>query len=254
LKLKPRVIPTLLLKGKGLVKGIQFKNHTYIGDPINAVKLFNDLEVDELIFLDITASIEKRTISSVIIEQLADECFMPFTVGGGINKVSQIEELLYAGAEKVSINTSALSNVDFIKEASNNFGSQCIVVSIDVKKNIFGGYNIYSYSGTIKEKISLLDYVKIIQDKGAGEILINSINNEGTQTGLDLLLIKSITDISNIPVIATGGAGNINHLTEAFKQSKASAVAAGSMFVFHGKKRGVLINFISEQERKRIAE
>lgn len=254
MKLKPRVIPTLLLKGKGLVKGIQFQNHTYVGDPINAVKLFNDFEVDELIFLDITASLEKRTISRNITEQLADECYMPFTVGGGINKVSQIEELLYAGAEKVSLNSSAIIDTTIIADASRNFGSQCIVVSIDVKKNLFGGYSIYSNSGTKKEKINLIDYIKIIQDKGAGEILINSINNEGKQDGLDLALIKSITDISDIPVIASGGAGNINHLTDAFKLANASAVAAGSMFVFHGKKRGVLINFISEEERKNFEE
>lgn len=254
MKLKPRVIPTLLLKGKGLVKGIQFQNHTYVGDPINAVKLFNDFEVDELIFLDITASLEKRTISRTITEQLADECYMPFTVGGGIKKVSQIEELLYAGAEKVSLNSSAIEDTTIIADASRNFGSQCIVVSIDVKKNLFGDYSIYSYSGTKKEKINLIDYVKLIQDKGAGEILINSINNEGKQDGLDLALIKSITDVSDIPVIASGGAGNINHLTDAFKLANASAVAAGSMFVFHGKKRGVLINFISEEERKNFEE
>jgi cyclase len=243
----PRIIPCLLLKGDGLVKGVKFKNHTYIGDPLNAVKIFNDKKVDELFFLDITASSEGRIPRLDLIRDIADECYMPFGVGGGICSIQQIKEIIEAGAEKVSINSAAIENPKLIKEAAAIFGNQSIVVSIDVKKNWRGKYVVMSHSGTKKSKWDLINWVKQTEDMGAGEILINSIANDGTMEGYDLELIKAVSGAVSIPVIATGGAGNMNHLADAVSAG-ASAVAAGSMFVFTGRHRAVLINYPSIRE------
>ncbi|HEY5535117.1 MAG TPA: AglZ/HisF2 family acetamidino modification protein [Ignavibacteria bacterium] len=248
----PRIIPVLLLKGEGLVKGIKFKNHRYLGDPINAVKIFNDKEVDELIFLDINANKEGRTISPELVDKLSTECYMPFSIGGGIRNIEQIKMLLGLGAEKVIINTEAVNNPNIIKEASEIFGSQSVVISVDVKKSIFGIYNVFTYSGIRKEEIKLTEYLKKIEEYGAGEIMINSIDKDGTMTGYDIDLIKIVKSILKIPLIASGGAGEFKHFKEAFLEAKVSAVAAGSMFVFIGKKRGILINYPDKDELKNI--
>ncbi len=244
----PRIIPILLLKNKGLVKTIQFKNPQYIGDPINAVRIFNDLLADELIFLDINATIENRTILPELVKDIGDEAFMPFGVGGGISSLNDIEKLLKSGAEKVVINTSAYLNSSLIEEASKIFGSQSIVVSIDVKKTFLGKYECFIECGRRKVDCYYLDYAKKIQEKGAGEIIINSIDKDGTMSGYDIDLIKSISQKINIPVIACGGAGNLQHLKEAYYNGGANALAAGSMFVFHGPRKAVLINYPSKDE------
>lgn len=251
---RPRVMPCLLLQGKGLVKTIKFKDPTYIGDPINAVRIFNDKETDELIFLDITASREKRSIYIDIVKQIGDECYMPFAVGGGINSIQKIREILSAGAEKVVINSFAVENPDFIKEASNIFGNQSIIVSIDVKKKLFGKYEICTMNGRKASGIEPISFAKLVEEKGAGEILINSIGNDGTGMGYDINLIKCISDSVNIPVIACGGAGNFNHFAIAVNEGHASAVAAGSLFVFHGRKKAVLISYPKEKELEKIFE
>jgi cyclase len=249
--LKRRIIPCLLLKDKGLVKTIKFKNLKYIGDPINAVKIFNDKEVDELIFLDITATIEKRNPQFDSIKDIARECFMPFAYGGGIRNIDDARKMLKLGAEKIVINTYALENPEFIKKASAIFGSQSVVVSIDVKKNWLGKPLIYSHSGTKNTNIDPLEFVRKVEKMGAGELFINSIDKDGTMQGYDLNLIKNISETVDIPVIVCGGAGKLPDFRDAIEMGGASAVAAGSMFVFHGPHRAVLINYPSQEEIKK---
>lgn len=244
----PRIIPVLLLKGKGLVKTVKFNDPRYLGDPINAVKIFNDLKADELIFLDITASKEGRTISVNLVKDIGDEAFMPFGVGGGISDVTQIEQLFKVGAEKVVINTNSFINPDLIKHASNIFGSQSIVVSLDVKKNLFGKYECWIKDGSVNSKAKPLDFARKMEDLGAGELIINSIDCDGLMTGYDLGIIRNIADSVAIPVVACGGAGDLNHLKSAYSDGKAHALAAGSMFVYHGPRKAVLINYPSKSE------
>lgn len=251
--LQPRVIPCLLLKNKGLVKTVYFKNPKYVGDPINAVKIFNDKEVDELIFLDITATIERRKPYFDLIKEIATECFMPFAYGGGINNVEDAKQILKLGAEKIIINSSA-TNFDFIKTASKIFGNQSVVVSIDVKKDVFGNYIIYTHSGTKKINNDLFDFIINMEHLGAGELFLNSIDRDGTMNGYDLNLIKSVVDTVDIPVIACGGAGKIKDFHDGAVIAGASAVAAGSIFVFHGPYRAVLINYPSSEEIKKYLE
>lgn len=250
--LLPRVIPCLLLKGQGLVKGVGFKNHRYIGDPINAVQLFNTMQVDELLFLDILATQEKRTVDLELIQKIADQCLMPFGVGGGIQNGAQIRDILRAGAEKVCLNTYALENPDLIKEASQTFGRQSIVVSIDVKKNLLGNYHVFTRCGTTLFSKDLQQTIRLIEEQGAGEILLNSIDRDGTMGGYDLNVLKEVSAMATIPVIASGGAGSMKDLQEGIQIGHASAVAAGSLFVFHGPRRAVLINYPSKEELIKI--
>lgn len=244
--LKNRVIPTLLLKNGGLVKTTCFKKPVYIGDPINAVRIFNDKEVDELILLEISATVEKKEPEYHKIKEIVEEAFMPIGYGGGIKSIEQIEQLFRIGIEKVVINSSAYSDEQLIRESAKIFGSQSIVLSIDVKKNIFGQYLLFSHSGSKKQKKDIVSYVHKMQEYGVGEIILNSIDRDGTMKGYDLSLIKAITHGLEIPLIASGGAGEIKHFVEAIKHG-ASAVAAGAMFVFQGVHRAVLISYIDKK-------
>lgn len=250
--LKARVTPCLLLKNRGLVKTIKFKDPKYIGDPINAVKIFNEKEVDELILLDITATTEKKGLQIRLISEIASECFMPLCYGGGICSIDDIREIFKLGIEKVSINTCAVENPLFIKSAADAFGSQSIVVSIDVKKDLFGKYEIFTQSGKKNTKLDPIKFIKQMENMGAGEILINSIDREGTMQGYDIDLIKKVAESVSIPVIVCGGAGKIEDFEEAVKKGGASAVAAGSLFVFYGPNRAILINFPTRQELKTV--
>jgi cyclase len=243
--LKTRVIPCLLLKGQGLVKTVKFKNPKYVGDPINAVKIFNDKEVDELIFLDIEATVEGRSPPIKLISEIASECFMPLSYGGGLRDLDDIKTIFNLGVEKVIINSYAIENPDFVREASSRYGNQSIVVAVDVKRNSFGKYEIFSFGGRKKTKLNLVDHVKEMERLGAGEIFLNSIDRDGTMEGYDIEMIKKVTDTMSIPAIASGGAGKVGDFVEAVAKGGASAVAAGSMFVFHGKHRAVLITYPS---------
>jgi cyclase len=240
--LRTRVIPCLLLRNDGLVKSVKFKNYKYVGDPINAIKIFNEKEVDELIFLDITATSENRKPPKKVIEEIASECFMPLCYGGGINDLDDIKDIFNLGVEKVAINTFAIENPTFVKQASMIFGSQSIVVSIDVKKNFFGKYEVITHGGKENTKLSPINVAIQMEQSGAGELMVTSIDRDGTMEGYDINLIKEVTNAVNIPVIACGGAGKIEHFAEAVKVG-AAAVAAGSLFVFHGKHRAVLISY-----------
>ncbi|MCF8337127.1 MAG: AglZ/HisF2 family acetamidino modification protein [Bacteroidales bacterium] len=245
---RPRVIPVLLLRNLGLVKSIKFKKYKYIGDPINAVKIFNDLEADELVFLDINASKEKRCIDLSFVEQVGSEANMPFGVGGGITNIKQIKQILNAGAEKIILNSGAAQSLDLIKDASLSFGSSTVSVAIDVFSSKFKKEKVYIHGGNKRTKWDPVTYAKKLEDSGAGEILINSINNDGMMNGYDIELIKKISKNVTIPVIACGGAGSLDDFRTALRDGYASAVAAGSYFVFHGPRRAVLINYPSKVE------
>jgi imidazole glycerol-phosphate synthase subunit HisF len=239
-----------LLKGQGLVKSINFTNPKYIGDPINAVKIFNDKDVHELVFLDITASTEKRSPRLDYLSDIATECFMPLGYGGGIRTVKQAEDIFNRGIEKVIINSYAIENPSFIHELADQFGSQSIVISIDVKKNFLGNYQTYTYSGETKTHWDPVKWAQESERLGAGEIFLNSIDRDGIMKGYDIPLIKSVSESVSIPVIACGGAGTVEDFGRAVHDGGASAVAAGSMFVYYGKHRAVLINFPSDEEFK----
>jgi len=250
---KNRIIPCLLLSNKGLVKTIKFKNPRYVGDPINAVKIFNEKEVDEIAFLDINASKEQRKPAFDLIADIASECFFPFCYGGGIRTIADIRKILFLGAEKVTLNSYALENPGFIKEAAEVFGSQSIVVSIDIKRNLFEGLRVYDSCRGKPTKLDPVEYAILAEKIGAGEIFLNSVDKDGTYTGYDLEAVEKVSSAVNIPVIACGGAGSLADVTAAINIGKASAAAAGSLFVFHGKHRAVLINYPSiEQIRELI--
>lgn len=247
----PRIIPVLLLKGKGLVKSKNFDNPRYIGDPINAVKIFNDLKADELVFLDIDASREKRTISVELVKKIGSEAFMPFGVGGGIVSVGQAAELVNAGAEKVTFNNTFFTNPAVIYETAKLLGNQSVVVSLDVNKNFFGKMSTYVLNGKINTKMNPVEAAKKAEEHGAGEIILNSIERDGCMNGYDLELIKSVSSAVSIPIIACGGAGKLQDMKLAFNHG-AHAMAAGSIFVYHGARNGILINYPEKNEAIKI--
>jgi cyclase len=245
---RPRVIPVLLLKNRGLVKTKRFRNPRYLGDPINAVKLFNDLCADELVFLDILATKEKRCVSLDFVKLVGDEANMPFAVGGGIQTIDQIRDLLNAGAEKVILNTSAVRFPQFIKTAADTFGSSTITVCIDVKKNVFGKKTVRYFNGKKSIRKSPVAFAIEMENLGVGELIVQSIDNDGMKNGYDLKLIEEIARAVSIPVVALAGAKNVNDFKEACTSAYASAVAAGSYFVYHGARNAVLINYPSKKE------
>ena len=241
--LEKRIIPCLLLHKGGLYKTEKFKKPTYIGDPINAIKIFNEKEVDELILLDIDAAAKNTEPNYKMIDDIASECFMPLCYGGGIKNVQQMKMVYSLGVEKISISSEAFLNPDLIKEASGIFGNQSVLVTIDIKKDFFGNKKVFIKNGLINTKLDPLVFFKQMEALGAGEIVINSINNDGVRKGFDLELLTLIKSNAKIPVIALGGAGNLEHIKEAFEISKIDGVACGSMFVYQGPLRGVLISY-----------
>ena len=247
-----RVIPCLLWRNNGLVKTVKFKNPVYVGDATNAIRIFNEKEVDELIILDIDASSKGTPPDIPFIKKIASECFMPLCYGGGVRTVQQIKEVVSAGVEKISLNSIAVERPEFVKEAAKDFGSSTIVACIDYKKNLFGKNIVTGKSGQLKSKYNPVDFARLMEEMGAGEIVLNSIDKDGTMTGYDLDMIASITEKISIPVIAMGGAGNVNHFEDAIRKARVSAVAAGSMFVFQGKHKAVLINYPSNTSLKNL--
>ena len=250
---RPRLIPVLLLKNDALVKSVKFKNHNYIGDPINAVKIFNELKADELVFLDIDATSQGRRISSDVIRQVGEEANMPFSVGGGISSIEDIQEIIACGAEKVVLNSYAISNPDFIKNAVDHFGSSTIAVCIDIKKNFLGTTNyVYVKNGKKSTKLLPVDVAKKVEAMGAGEIIVQSISRDGSMQGYDIELIKSICDSVSIPTTALGGAGTMQHIQSLYKSVNVTGIAAGSFFVYQGTNKGVLINYPSWKKIIRV--
>lgn len=250
--LKTRVIPVLLLQDGGLVKGERFKKHRYVGDPINAVRIFNEKEVDELAFLDISARANRQEPDYRLIEDVASEAFMPIAYGGGVNSVSQVERLFRSGVEKVIINTHFFIQPELIKDCSRIAGSQSIVVSMDVKKSFFGRYEVYTHNASRKTGLDPVTYAKKAEAMGAGELVLTSIHREGTAKGYDLDLIKQVSNAVSIPVIAQGGAASLADFNVAVRSAKASAVAAGAFFTFHGKHKAVLLTYPSYNDLEKL--
>lgn len=241
--LKKRIIPSLLVDERRLVKTLKFKEKQYIGDPLNAIKIFNEKFVDELLILDISKNIIKDGIDYEFYRDLFSECFVPVTYGGGIKSLNDADKIFKLGVEKVCLNTLVLENKNIIKEFVNKFGSQSIVVSIDVKKNIFNQYKIYNNkTDKIEKNLNLINYIIDLEKLGVGEILINSIDHDGTMKGMNLELIETTCKIINLPIIYLGGIGSINDIEKAFKFN-ISAVSAGSYFVFYGPHKAVLISY-----------
>lgn len=240
---RARVIPCLLIRGNGLVKTRRFKDPVYVGDPVNAIRIFSEKEVDEIVLLDIDASREGREPNYELISEMAGEAFMPVAYGGGIRNLDQVRRLIRAGIEKVVINTVATESTEVIRAASEVFGNQAVVGAVDVKRTLLGGYRVVVKSASVEIKIGLEEHVQSLVAAGAGEIFLNSVDRDGMMGGYDLQLVRSVTQSVDVPVIACGGAGTVEHLSQGVREGGASAVAAGSMFVFHGKHRAVLINY-----------
>jgi imidazole glycerol-phosphate synthase subunit HisF len=248
--LRYRIIPTLLLHNKGLYKTVKYsvKKGKYIGDPINTIKIFNDKGVDELIFLDIDASKEKKSPDFEIIKDISTECFMPIGYGGGITNIEEIKTIFQIGIEKVILNTVLLDNINLLIEASSKFGSQSIVAAVDIKKNFFGTYKVYNSSKDKNTSLDILEYLQLLEKSGAGEIYVSSVDNDGTFEGYDIEFMKVITKDIKVPVIINGGAKDISDFSKAIKECGVSAVSAGSMFVFNGPHKAVLITYPEYEE------
>jgi cyclase len=241
--LRTRIIPVLLLRNESLVKTERFGKFTYVGDPCNTVRIFNELEVDELIFLDITASKESRGPNLNILRDIANECFMPLAYGGGIQTVDHAKAVFDIGFEKVAVNTATVLNNGLVESIAKQYGSQAVIASIDVKKGIVGGRRVYTASGSRSSKLDPVSWAKELEQRGAGEILLTSIDREGTWSGFDIELIQSVANAVSIPVVAQGGAGSAHDIKLAIQKGNASAVGLGSMVVYQKKGMGVLVNF-----------
>ena len=241
-------MPALLLQGGRLVKTVRFRKPRYVGDPINAVRIFNEKEVDELIVIDIDAGRAGVSIPLKLISRIAGECFMPMTYGGGIRTLDQIAEIMAVGVEKVSINRAAVADRGFVARAAKRFGSQSIVVSIDVRRRLFGQYEICVDGGRRRAGLEPVSLALELESEGAGEILLTSINQEGTMTGYDVDLVRRVASAVSIPVIACGGAGSIDDVIGVVCDAGASAAAVGSMAVYQGRNRGVLIGFPTRKQ------
>lgn len=241
--LRIRIIPCLQLIDQALVKTVKFGKYGYIGDPVNTVRIFNELEVDELCFLDIRATIEKRQPNLKILTEIANECFMPLSYGGGVKDANTARKILAIGFEKIVLNTATFENPFLITEISEHSGNQSIIGSIDVKKNIFGNYKIYSHDGTKNTNIDPVEWAQNLEALGAGELLVTSMDRDGTWDGFDIELTKMISEAVSIPVIANGGAGSAEDIGKVINVAKASAVALGSIVVYQKKGMGVLVNF-----------
>jgi cyclase len=250
--LRSRITPCLLVHKKGLVKTVGFKDPKYVGDPINAVKIFNEKEVDELIVLDIDASVEGRGPDFELIRNLAVECRMPFCYGGGVTTVEEAKKIINLGAEKVALSSAAIQNFDLLSQIGNAVGIQSVVVVLDVKKKGFigGGYEIFIHNGKKATGIKLKEFVQRLDKIGVGEIVINSIDRDGKMEGYDLPLIDMVRELTEMPLTVLGGAGSIADIKAAISRYKIIGTAAGSLFVFKGKYRAVLISYPNKLEKK----
>lgn len=250
--LRARVIPTLLLRNESLVKTVQFGRFSYIGDPCNTVRIFNELEVDELIFLDITATREGRRPNLRVLRDIANECFMPLAYGGGIRTFDDAKSVFEIGIEKIAVNATAYTNPALLTEIAGCYGSQAVIASIDVKRTWRGQPRIFHHEGKSKGNQSPVEWAKEVERRGAGEILLTSVDREGTWSGFDIELVESIATAVHIPVIAHGGCGTLQHIGAAIREGKASAVATGSMVVFQKEGMGVLVNFPSPTDTEAV--
>ena len=249
--LRSRITPCLLVHRKGLVKTIEFKDPKYVGDPINAVKIFNEKEVDELIVLDIDASVEGREPDFELIRNLAVECRMPFCYGGGVTTVQQAKEIISLGAEKVALSSAAVLNPNLIAQIGKSVGTQSVVVVLDVKKkSLFGTYEVFIHNGKKATGIKLKDFVARLDKIGVGEIVLNSIEHDGKMNGYDFNAADIVRENTEVPITLLGGAGSLDDIKATIAKYKVIGAAAGSLFVFKGKYRAVLINYPNPVEKK----
>jgi cyclase len=246
--LRARFIPTLLLRDRGLYKTVKFKNETYVGDPINAVRIFNDKAVDELILLDISATRTGAAPNLGLIGDIGSEAFIPLCYGGGVNRLDHFEQLFRLGVEKVAVNAAATGTMELVKEAARVFGSQSVVVGIDVRRSLLGRYERHVNAASVNTKVSAVDAARQAEQAGAGELLLYSVDRDGTMLGYDIPLVRTVCEAVRIPVVACGGAGSMADMVRVIQEGGAASAAAGSLFVFHGKYRAVLITYPDEQE------
>ncbi len=245
---RPRIIPVLLLKKNGLVKSEKFKQHKYIGDPINAVRIFNDLKADELVFLDIDASAQNRLISLDFVTEVGEEANMPFAVGGGIQSLNDIQKIIQAGAEKVIIQRKAMTDPAFIKAAAAEFGSSTIAVCIDYKNVLFKGQKVCYLNASKTISAGVIDFAQQMEDLGAGEVILQSVDRDGKMIGYDNELLLNASKKLTIPIVALGGAGKLSDLKTTHELTSMNGLAAGSLFVYNDANRGVLINYPEQHE------
>jgi len=251
--LRSRIIPALLVHQKGLVKTVKFKEPKYVGDPINAVKIFNEKEVDELIVLDIDATIEKKEPDFELIKNLAVECRMPFCYGGGVKSVAHAREIIRLGAEKVALSSAVIENPELVVELAKAIGQQSVIVVLDVKrKGLLGKYEVVIHNGKKSTKVNPISFAKKMDELGIGELVINSVDRDGQMKGYDLKLAQQIREAVSIPITILGGAGVIDDISGLIKKFGIIGAAAGSLFVFKGKYKAVLINYPSPQQKKKI--
>lgn len=250
--LRPRIIPSLLIQDNGLVKTVNFKNPKYVGDPINAVRIFNEKEVDELAIFDIDATVNGTEPNYSLIERLASQSMMPLCYGGGVKTVEQAQRIFSLGIEKIALSSSVLQNPKLITEISDRVGSQSVIVVLDVKKKLLGGYEVYTHNGKKATGINPIKFVEEAQRLGAGEIVINSIDKDGVMKGYDLDLIAKVRDKITLPMTVLGGAGSLEDIEKVIATHGVIGVAAGSLFVFKGPYKAVLINYPNKIEKNKI--
>lgn len=248
--LSSRVIPCLLLDGRRLVKTVRFGKAKYVGDPINAVKIFNDKFVDEIIFLDISASSRHGCPDFDLIAEITSECFIPFCYGGGVRTVEDAARLFSIGVEKVSVNSAIIKDLKLVSMLAGRFGSQSVVAAMDIDKDWLGRYHVMANRGKTKTAFQPVEYAALLSKAGVGEILVNSVDRDGTQKGYDVEILRRITDAVSVPVIGCGGAGSLEDVVSCVKDAGVSAAAAGSLFVFKGKHRAVLISYPDRKKLK----
>lgn len=247
--LRPRIIPCLLVHEKGLVKSVNFKNHKYVGDPINAVRIFNEKEVDELMVIDIDATVENREPDYKMIENLAAECRMPLCYGGGVKTVEQAQRIFSLGVEKIAVSSAIIEDPTFITRMAEKVGTQSVVAVLDVKKKLLGGYDVYTHNGKKKTGKNPVEFAKELEKLGIGEIVINSIDNDGVMKGYDLSIIEKVREALTIPMTVLGGAGSLQDIGQLIKKFGIIGASAGSLFVFKGVYKAVLINYPSRSEK-----
>ena len=250
--LRPRIIPSLLLQDNGLVKTINFKNPKYVGDPINAVKIFNEKEVDELAIFDIDATAKGLEPNYSLIERIANQSRMPLCYGGGVKTVEQAQKIFGLGIEKIALSSAVLHNPELITQIANRVGAQSVIVVLDVKKKLFGGYEVYTHNGKKSTGINPFDFAEKAQRLGAGEIIINSIDQDGVMKGFDMNLIDKVRDKISLPLTVLGGAGELQHIQQVIHKHGVIGVAAGSLFVFKGVYKAVLINYPEKGEKEKL--
>ena len=250
--LRPRIIPSLLLHDNGLVKTVKFKSPKYVGDPINAVRIFNEKEVDELAFFDIDATVLNKEPDYILIEKLANQSRMPLCYGGGVKTVEQAQKIFGLGIEKIALSSAVIQNPKLVTQIADRVGSQSVIVVLDIKKNLMSGYEIYTHNGKKSTGINPIKFAKELEQLGVGEIIINSIDQDGVMKGYDLNLIDKIAETISIPLTVLGGAGSMSDIEKIIEKHGVLGVAAGSLFVFKGPYKAVLINYPTQIEKNKI--